>query len=184
MELLKKLWKDPVWSKVIATGIIALIVAVATYILNLWPDILSLIKLTWGFITSSTSTPNWLLTIMAIPCFLFVMAILPSLKGKKNQTSSFTDYVKDNFEGLSWGWRYHGQQITNLHCLCPKCQYQIIPRAEHDYQKGGFVYIYACEECGYKVSPVAIENHEFEQKIELKIQKKLRTGEWIEALNA
>jgi DNA-directed RNA polymerase subunit RPC12/RpoP len=121
---------------------------------------------------------------MAIPCFLLLLEVISSFRGEKNRTTSFTDYVEDYFEGLSWGWSYRGKEIINLHCLCPKCQYQIIPKIEHNFPKGGFCYNYFCEECGYKIPRITIERHEFEQKIQLKIQKKLRTGEWTEKINA
>lgn len=37
--MLKKLWNDPVWSKVIATAIVGFVVLIGTYLLNLWPTI-------------------------------------------------------------------------------------------------------------------------------------------------
>jgi predicted RNA-binding Zn-ribbon protein involved in translation (DUF1610 family) len=177
MAFFKEIWKDPVWSKVIAGIILILIGTIATDALNLWPEIQWFLKLIWSSFTSSTSIPNWLFILMAIPCLLVFGAVFFWLKEKSNQGSCASGYVKDNFAGLTWGWSYLGQHITNLHCLCPECQYQIIPKQMHNYQAGGYIYEYSCEECGYKVQPVS-DNNGLEQKIKLKIQKKLRTGEW------
>jgi predicted RNA-binding Zn-ribbon protein involved in translation (DUF1610 family) len=176
MQYFKEIWKDPVWSKVISIGIITLITVMIPTLLNLWPDIQLFLKLIWSFLTSSTITSNWLLILMAIPCFLVLGAVLFSLIGKLIRGSCSSDYVKDNFEGLTWCWNYHDQQIIDLHCLCPKCQYEIIPEHGHNYKTGGLAYMYSCEECGYEVPPVTSDDG-LDQKIELKIQKKLRTGE-------
>jgi hypothetical protein len=46
------LWNDPVWSKVIAAGVLALIAALGSYVAGLWPMIG-----TW--LVSETSGPNW-----------------------------------------------------------------------------------------------------------------------------
>lgn len=66
MERLTRIWKDPVWSKVIATGIIAFITIVAL------PYFPFLLKFTYRLITSSTSIPNWLLAL-SIPLIILVL---------------------------------------------------------------------------------------------------------------
>ncbi len=180
MEFLTKLWKDPVWSKVIATGIIALIAVIATYILDLWPDIQSIIKILWDLITSSTKTPNWLLALMAAPCILFASDLISKFKYKESESLSFTDYTEDEFDGLLWLWNYNDEKIVHLHSICPKCSYQIIPKSKPNYQRGGSIYRYSCDDCGYASNSLSIEPHELEHNIRLKIQKNLRTGEWIE----
>jgi hypothetical protein len=180
MNFLIKVWRDPVGSKVIATGIIGLLLTLTTFAFNLWTDVLLLLKFAWSFISSNTSTPNSLLILMAIPCILFLRAIFYSLIKKEIKT---TAYIKDHFEGLNWSWGYQKENIINLHCLCPKCQYQIIPKGEYQYPNPSVLLKYTCEECGYQMPTISLEQYEFEGKIRLKIQQKIRTGAWIKALN-
>lgn len=37
--MIKEIWKDPVWSKVITTGILAIIASIGTYLFGVWPTV-------------------------------------------------------------------------------------------------------------------------------------------------
>jgi hypothetical protein len=56
--MLKKLWNDPVWSKVIAGVILSVIMAGLASFLNWWPTIGRFIKKVWEYIFSNTTIPN------------------------------------------------------------------------------------------------------------------------------
>ena len=68
--MLKKLWRDPVWSKVIAGAILAIIGSCATYF---WPTVKSFLK-------SSTAVPNWL--FIAVSLGVIVICRLAKLRLK------------------------------------------------------------------------------------------------------
>lgn len=70
ITMFKKLWHDPVWSKVIAGVILAVGATVVTYFLNWWPVISEFVSRCITFALASTSTPNWLL-------FVLVLLVLP-----------------------------------------------------------------------------------------------------------
>ena len=70
--MLKSLWKDPVWSAVIAAGIATALGAGGTYLLGLWPMIANAFGQAWHFLTASTVVYNWLLVLLGI-------AIIPTL---------------------------------------------------------------------------------------------------------
>ena len=53
------IWPDPVWSKVIAAGIIALFVAIGSYFVVWFPMI-------GQWIVSGSSIPNWALIILSL----------------------------------------------------------------------------------------------------------------------
>ncbi|WP_413664871.1 hypothetical protein ACG1BZ_06285 [Microbulbifer sp. CNSA002] len=178
--MLKGIWKDPVWSKVIATGILAVIASFGTYIFGVWPEIGSAFSQAWSFTIASTSTPNWLLALMAIPCILLIFSVLVEIKGKisaSEPTKTWKSYTRDNFLGLLWSWRYTGNKIYNLHSLCPQCEYQILPK---DVSAFSAVprYDYSCEDCGYSAGSFEGYPEDLLQKVQLKIQKGLRTGQW------
>ena len=184
--MIKGAWKDPVWSKVIATAIISAIASVATYIFGVWPAFGSALSQALSFMIASTPTPNWLLGLMAIPCILLIFAVLVELKGKLLATEpnkTWESYTKDNFWGLLWSWHYTGNQIDNLHSLCPRCEYQILPRDESSYSAVPR-YDYSCEDCGYSAGSFEGYPEDLHQKVQLKIQKAVRKGQWARDQNA
>jgi hypothetical protein len=176
--MLLKIWKDPVWSKVIATGVVAGI----TYWYYGWLIIKDVVLLCYHFILSSTTTPNWLLAIMAISTLFLVFVILTLLKdmltNSKPLQNSYKNYVSDEFSGLKWAWSYYGDGgISNLHSLCPHCDYQILAKNSSAYYSAPR-FVFECDECGYKAGLFEGNYSELEQTIKLKIQKNLRTDEW------
>ena len=52
--MFKKLWKDPVWSKVIATGLIALIASAGVYLLGWLPTLIDVLAKFWNFVIASS----------------------------------------------------------------------------------------------------------------------------------
>lgn len=80
--MIKKLWKDPVWSKVIATGVIALLAYTGAYLLGLLPTIIIIFVKSWNFVAASSSVPNWLIGIMVISCFMLCWALAVELKDR------------------------------------------------------------------------------------------------------
>ena len=184
--MIKETWKDPVWSKVIATGILAAIASIGTYLFGVWPIICSAISRGWSFIAGSTPTPNWLLGLMSIPCILFIFALLANIRGRFSEiepTKTWKSYTRDNFFGLLWSWRYVGNQIDNLHSLCPQCEYQILPRNASSYSAVPR-YEYSCHDCCYSAGSFEGYPDELNQKVQLKIQKAVRTGQWSGKQNA
>jgi hypothetical protein len=184
--MIKGIWKDPVWSTVIATGILTAVASIGTYLFGVWPAIGSAIRKGWDFTVASTPTPNWLLGLMAIPCIIFILALIADIRGRFSEnktTKTWKSYTRDNFFGLLWSWRYSGNQIENLHSLCPRCEYQILPKAASSYVSVP-IYDYSCDDCGYSAGSFESYPDELHQKVQLKIQKALRTGQWAGNQNA
>jgi hypothetical protein len=68
--MIMKIWKDPVWSKVIATAIILLIGSVVTYLTGAWPGIVKYFNSAFEFLNLSSPVKNWLIGIVLIPWLL------------------------------------------------------------------------------------------------------------------
>ncbi len=77
---MKKIWSDPVWSKVIATAIVTIFGVGATYI---WPSVRLLLE-------SSTQVPNWLLAAM-LPGAAAIYFIAHATDKMQRRQSSNTD---------------------------------------------------------------------------------------------
>lgn len=176
-----KIWADPVWSKVIAAIILLLLSSVGTYLLGIWPSIIQYSKNGYEFLNSSNAVKNWLIGIALIPWLLiafFICAVIAEKFRKKEPKLNWHSYMADNFFGLNWKWSYSNNNIANLNAFCPQCHYQIFPRGVVSFIEITY-YKYDCEDCGYCSNSTASSPQELEQKVKLKIQKNIRTEEWL-----
>jgi hypothetical protein len=178
--VLNKIWKDPVWSKVIAAGIIAALAAVSGYFLGWWPRLISLAKKMWQFMLSTTPLPNWLIGILIIGTTGALSILIILFKATSSKNVTLKTYNDDIFFNIHWRWNCDSfGGIHNLSSFCPTCDYQIYPRNIVGYAAAGDHIVYLCEECKETIhdfnvgqSVVAIED-----RVIRLIQKKLRSIE-------
>ncbi len=181
--MLKRIWADPVWSKVIATAIVAVGVLGAGWFFNLLSSAWGLVLTAFSYLGSTTLVWNWLLLIMAGCTLLVVGMILWESRGPKgkNNQPEWTQYRSDEFAGFRWHWRYNSfEEIVDLFPCCPTCDYQVLGRKEP------FWLDFECHSCG-KTVQVNEDLEELESKVRRLIQQKLRTGSWravVDAQNA
>lgn len=111
---MKKLWRDPVWSSVIAAGLIAL----ATYLLDFWP-------LIFGLLSVSILVPVWVVFV-AVPVLFLIIPFFNYIRS--DGKPRFTKYTSDNIFDISWSWRWSppgfqssSYQPRDLTPRCPNC---------------------------------------------------------------
>ena len=84
---MRKLWHDPVWSKVIAGVILAVGATVVSYLLT-WGSVIDpLLTRVFAFTSSATSMPNWLIGILVL-LLLAVALVRPGTLWQKKLPSS------------------------------------------------------------------------------------------------
>ena len=71
--MLKRLWHDPVWSKVIAGLILSALTAVISYFLHWWPSIGNFFCGAFVGVMSRTSIPTWLFGMLSFLSLLFIV---------------------------------------------------------------------------------------------------------------
>jgi hypothetical protein len=127
----KSIWKDPDWSAVISTGIVAAVGAIGTYLLVYWPALASSVGAFIELLAGSSNIPHWaiaLVGILAIPTVLLIAALVWNrVHPNAPQVPDWTTYVTDEFFGIRWRWRYLHNTISNLTTYCPHCDYQVYP---------------------------------------------------------
>ena len=179
--MFKKIWADPVWSKVISAGIIAIVIGVWAYLSGYTLTVVDWCRDAWIFITAYSLVPNWALAIGALLAFAAVVRIIVFAWPSQSEIPTvpkWKRYKKDSFFGVMWVWDYGtNDQPSNIHSLCPECQCQIAPQYEDRWPNGTYFH-FDCDACSYKVEPVEGVYSEIENKVVRFIQKKLRTGEW------
>jgi hypothetical protein len=177
--ILKKLWKDPVWSKVISVGVLSIIISLGAYLTGAWPSIKNFLLDTWNFIISSSSIPNWLIGILSLLSVLVITGFFFAIKEKSKNDNSIIDwksYRSDHFFMMKWRWTYNHNKITTINSFCPECDYQIFPKESLSF--GILTFDYICEDCGYNSNLNVEDPNELKHKVSLKIQKKLRNNDW------
>ena len=187
MELFTKIWKDPVWSKVIAAGITGilgiLLVVVSIYFPSLWVSVSTGFTIVWSFISGHTNTPNWVLGIMAISCLILsvILFLYIQQKIKPDTPEDPYSYRSDIIEGLLWNWHYRLKAISGLISLCPKCEFQILPELINSFYSANRCRYY-CQGCNTEVG--ILEKDVLEKLVKLRIQHALRTGTWAAKVKA
>lgn len=183
--MVKKLWNDPVWSKVIAGVILAVGATIGAYFLDLWPSIGSFIRKSYNFVFLTTNVPNWaigILCILSLPTIVLALALLWEWIHPKTQNDSpgWRSYKTDIYFGLRWRWKYYDDDggIYDVYTFCPHCDFQVFP-----YNTSGYRIIdrigFHCDSCDKDLGEVDESKDSLENKVIRLIQQKLRTGSWL-----
>lgn len=177
--MLKKAWSDPVWSKVISAGILAIIAGVWVIFAQYYPAALSAYETVRKVALDSTPVPNWLLVLGAPILGLLLIKVVPKKKAlEKPSDPEWRQYTKDRFMGLDWTWSWSStNQITNVHSLCPNCKCQIDARYE-GRRPNESAYRFDCDLCGFKAEPQVGKYAEIERKVVRLAEQEIRTNTW------
>jgi hypothetical protein len=119
---LKEIWADPVWSKVISVGIIALISTAFVYFQGWFPNI-------GHWIILYSQVPNWLIIILCILAFWKIIGTaINFIHRQKSQAHPWKSFRKAKIDGIVWHWDYTQfnsiDEQSILPC-CPKCDYEL-----------------------------------------------------------
>lgn len=182
--MLKRIWNDPVWASVIATGIAAGLGGLGAYFLGYWPTISSSLSAVWSFFLAHSEVSNWLIFLLAIPSVLFGVLVIAGLWshwfGEGDRAVNWQSYTVDNFFGLRWRWRYDGGSIEGLSTFCQHCDYQVFPRSASAYEAIDRIE-FSCDSCHSHVGTFNESMWDLQSKVVRLIQQKIRSGSWITA---
>lgn len=180
-QLLKKLWNDAVWSKVIAGIILAVGATIASYFLDWWPAIGRFATRSYVFTKASSSISNWLLLLLgllALPTVLITGAVVWQKIFPKSAGSSWRNYTSDIFFGLRWRWRYFDDgQIYDVHTFCPYCDFQVYALNVSAFRVVDHI-AFQCDGCGRRLGDFQESFESLEDKTTRFIQQKIRNGTW------
>jgi hypothetical protein len=167
MNLLKRLWADPVWSKVISSLILAI---PAGALIRWWSHCVTTVVAGWEFLIETTLVANWLLITLALGTLGFIIIVIIAFTENRSTPSlSWTAYVLDTFDDIRWRWRYGVDGAIHDVCpFCPRCDMQINPHMLpylNEYRT-----IFRCDSCGFE-RQIDGGLHEIEHLIKRYIQK-------------
>lgn len=178
---IRKLWHDPVLSKVIAGVISVLATAVWGYSHNWFQPIGAFLLQIYSLALSKSNVPNWLLVIMLTITFLVVLSFLailwkvvfPSIRGE-----TWKSYTTDTFFGIKWRWEYFDSGgIYNLVTFCPDCGYQVYAKNISAFRAIDHIG-FQCESCGKPMGDFEMSSDALNNRVERYIHQKIRNGAW------
>lgn len=182
--MLKKVWGDPVASKVIATLLSAAALSIFSYLFGWWPVLWSGVLETYRFLGSSTMMPHWLIGLLGLgsACLIAVLSILILVVKATPRKPPVGSYIQDEFFDLRWRWRLGGRgEIYHLTAFCLRCDYQVEPRHASGYDVVER-YEYWCDDCQKLLRKIEMPVTDFENRVERQIHKKLRNGTWVDSV--
>lgn len=148
-EFLDKIWKDPVWSKVISAGIIALCVWGWNMLSGGW--VVSVLQTLWHWIKVLLCFEvaiYWVLIFtIAVMLICYIIWYI-----KQNQIPKHLSYRSGKINNYEYEWEYDEYDSPYLiQMVCPDCDTLMQP--EHGF---GYVnYSYQCPRCGQNVTAEA-----------------------------
>ena len=182
-ERFKRLWHDPVWSKVFASGILSLMGG-AVLLFGWATDRLSpWIEWSYNQLTRS-SIPNWIVIALAIIFLVSLVKCLSTLGRLLSEkpapaTFAWSPYRTDVYQGIKWRWDYTPQGvIINLRSYCPHCDYRVLPRSISPYRidpRMGF----HCEDCKRRLGEFDGYVRDLESVVIRWVEKRIRNNLWL-----
>jgi hypothetical protein len=137
--MIKQIWNDPVWSKVIAVAIVALAgIAWASY-RHWWSVIWLWMAKMHAYLGGTIPVRRWVYGLLLGVAALFVLLLIgaaSTVYSAKKTGHTFApivpvepwrSYVADIFYDIKWQWSYQHGEITRLCTFCPRCDYQMVP---------------------------------------------------------
>lgn len=180
--MLKSYWKDPVWSAVIATVIVAAVGAVGTVFLNLWPAIGQFVTSVTKAAGEPSNMPNWLfwlISVIATPTVLFLAIALWQAIRPTAEAIDCRSYISDGFLNLRWRWSYYYDGgLGDIHSFCPHCDFQVFPVNASAYSAVDRIEFH-CDSCQRSLATFEEPYASVESKVRRFIQQKIRNGEWL-----
>ena len=198
MATLKKIWHDPVWSKVIAAAVIAMLTWIANLFFHWWSwagllrNAARLLKTAWEFVFSTSPVPHWLIglgvLLIILAAAILIVASTAAHQAKSTQFAQISlppwhSYTTDMFYEVRWRWRYDiAGQVTDLNCFCPRCDCQLFIQEPSPILFHGIPNreptLFCCPRCGSIVRQIHERADQIELAVTAFIGRNVRNNLW------
>lgn len=175
-------WILGVLGAVVAGWIVEWLTPVAVFA-AVWNWLAAMASNSWSWAWSPATVPRliWYTLLMFV-----ALAVVRSIRSSLRKTAipSFHTYKQDRFEGAIWRWNFTANgRIVDVIPHCPTCDMVLTYVSDHWSFHDEFDL--ACEHCGVRKGRTHhCKPHHLEDLITRKVERKIRTGEWKEAVAA
>lgn len=136
-SFLKYAWKDPVWSKVIAT----VIVAFGSVLITAIKSLISNVPFRTAFLNLLNYKISFWIVLLAL--FVIILSIALCKKYLKSPTPSFVEeFTSGNYQNQQWQWMWRWSDsdmfyyVDELNVMCPNCKTGILNLGYSHYRCG------------------------------------------------
>lgn len=181
MTSFKKVWADPVGSKLISNFLWALLVLVGGYaLIHWWGPFTAFIVRMWLYFIADTVVSRpvlwgltlWLGVSLAAGATYLVKRLLSAEPPWKK-------YTEDEFQFMQWRWKLTGAADPyDIRAYCPACDYELDISAVGHYLEPKTRYTCGC---GKTAQEVRLHHENVLEQVTKKIQQRIRTGGWRHA---
>lgn len=151
MELIKTIWKDPVWSKVISAGIISLFIYISS---SYFFGLEKIFDYIYFILFKEITLTIWLIIILILSIIIIMVLIvifvsfITNFKNKIISTYTFESWTYKKAD-LYWKWKKDILKNTShidfekFLMLCPKneCRYELSIETENINGKGEVLFL-------------------------------------------
>ena len=139
---------------------------------------LDLLSHFWRHLQLTSELPNWAFYLLGIFSILWLFKpIRKVIAYFRNKRQSYLSYVKDDYFGATWRWRYSKRDPIDIWAFCPHCDTALV--YSHDGTLRGNQHTsLLCETCNRTVLTQPGDRDYLVAKVYRQIVRKLRTGEW------
>ncbi len=137
MGMLKKIWKDPVWSKVISVGVLTLLGWLGDKLSDGW--VLSALKTVWRWIKLVMVYEVAIYWVIILIIVLIIVSFIMTNKSKPKPLFKYENYKKDKIGDYKYLWDYKFDshefklKVNNIYLLCPECATQMTDKQDLTY---------------------------------------------------
>jgi hypothetical protein len=177
--VLKRIWRDSVWSEVIAAAIVAMGAFFYTYFVGWWPYFVewwayraTIASEVGSIAVSLTPVPNWLLVPICLSAAFGVFVLLAVLY-RGITGPDWHDYRQDTFFGIVWRWDYARDNIIPPIAFCPSCDTQMSPGPDPRNPHHPNRIVYHCGHCDNRIT-INDSHINTLNKVVLQIDRKIR----------
>lgn len=124
--------------------------------------------------------PVWLFVALALAtALLILLGVVRLVRASSPQEPTWHDYTSDRFFGMVWRWSFSSSgHVGEPWCFCPLDDTVLVGVLDHYPDRVRF----RCDTCRGEFGPVDGDRDEAIRKVMRQIDRKLRTGEWKQAV--
>jgi len=185
----KKLWHDPVWSKIISALILSAVGVIWAWAhFDLWSIAAKITRAGFAFLIAKSPVPHWMLGLAGLIILAVLILVVAAFAATHNTSESafdrivappaWTAYTEDTFYNIRWRWAYkQGGGITTPVCFCPRCDCQLLVHNLGRFT-GIDIIAFHCPSCDRDLKKLDEPLEYIEQAVILFVEKNIRNNSW------
>lgn len=180
--------RDSIRNGIIVTVVGGLILAAILAFPEWFKTSWKVIVATWHFLFASIPVPRFVLGLLVLFCLVMAYREIRRAVQKVLNVPSIDDsflYTKDEIFGLVWRWDYStSNPLERLRAFCPRCDTILVHSLDFVSRNYQSWTTFSCETCKKEVTTLEGDINHVLQKVGRQIERKVRTGEWKQAIKS